>query len=578
MPDEYYNSIYEGEEIDRRLGLAGEVADAVIFDANSSSLWAVGAISSSTGANSTSTTRLRTTGYLGKGVQKISIDTGYKYILFGYNNGTYMGTWNGTSFVKSGNWRTTETDLTALPAYDFRLVMAYSGDGTITTDAATHLTMTSTTDSSLTLGGRAPDSAVVGDMLRTAIALTTADMRVTTIPSGTDYDTLTEPGNYRVINAAGATSMINCPVSVGHRLTVEFIYGSVATKQTIQTPTATLWRVLSSGAWGVWQSVRSYTTAISYLGDRTANIYKRLTQNGLCELGSGTFQIAGLDMPPNTRLVGSGRRTILQVDSAATGYAIKMNYGCVIENVKIIGPQGEDWTPDGTETARHGIVINTEGETTTNRNRQTIHNVEITGFDGAGIYMISTGYNYDNSVNVSDCYIHHNNYGIDNPKRSEYNRICNCSIANNFVGIRMNGGNNLVSNCGINGNVTGLVMDATEVSGASNNSHGTFVACNFNHNSDGQGNVTTAIRINGMLSGEVFSACQIAYGGVTVAGSLGIHFADCNFLSNTPIEVTGTGLTLFSDCIFAAAADSPITGGGNAVLTNCYYRSGTPRT
>lgn len=578
MPDEYYNSIYEGEEIDRRLGLAGEVADAVIFDANSSSLWAVGAISSSTGANSTSTTRLRTTGYLGKGVQKISIDTGYKYILFGYNNGTYMGTWNGTSFVKSGNWRTTETDLTALPAYDFRLVMAYSGDGTITTDAATHLTMTSTTDSSLTLGGRAPDSAVVGDMLRTAIALTTADMRVTTIPRGTDYDTLTEPGNYRVINTAGATSMINCPVSVGHRLTVEFIYSSVATKQTIQTPTATLWRVLLSGAWGVWQSVRSYTTAISYLGDRTANIYNRLTQNGLCELGSGTFQIAGLDMPPNTRLVGSGRRTILQVDSAATGYAIKMNYGCVIENVKIIGPQGEDWTPDGTETARHGIVINTEGETTTNRNRQTIHNVEITGFDGAGIYMISTGYNYDNSVNVSDCYIHHNNYGIDNPKRSEYNRICNCSIANNFVGIRMNGGNNLVSNCGINGNVTGLVMDATEVSGASNNSHGTFVACNFNHNSDGQGNVTTAIRINGMLSGEVFSACQIAYGGVTVAGSLGIHFADCNFLSNTPIEVTGTGLTLFSDCIFAAAADSPITGGGNAVLTNCYYRSGTPRT
>lgn len=165
MPDEYYNSIYTGEEIDRRLGLAGETASAVFFDANSESQWAVGAISSSSGANSTSTTRLRTTGYIGAGVKKIAVASGYKYILFGYSSGVYMGTWNGTSFVKSGNWRTTETDLTALPDYNFRLVMAYIGDGAITTTAASNITLSASTDTSLSVSGAAAEAKAVGDAL-----------------------------------------------------------------------------------------------------------------------------------------------------------------------------------------------------------------------------------------------------------------------------------------------------------------------------------------------------------------------------------------------------------------------------
>ena len=163
MPDEYYNSIYTGEEIDRRLGLAGEVADAFFFNANSTSLWESGAISSSSGANSSSTTRIRTTGYIGAGAKRISIAAGYKYMVFGYNAGTYMGTWNGTSFVKSGNWRTTETDLTALPAYDFRLVMAYIGDGTITTTAASNITLSASTDTTLSVSGAAADAKATGD-------------------------------------------------------------------------------------------------------------------------------------------------------------------------------------------------------------------------------------------------------------------------------------------------------------------------------------------------------------------------------------------------------------------------------
>ena len=552
--------------------------DAIYMNSSVPALWTVGAIGSSNGTNSTSTTRLRTA-YLPDSVISIVCNSGYRYILFAYNGDTYVGTWNGTTFSKSANWLTTETVFSALPDYKYRVVLARDPDsGNVTTDDCVGVNITTTTDVTLTLNGKAADALTTGTQIRQTYSLSGIPPQITTIPTGTDYDTLTTPGNYRVLSAASASTMVNCPSVVAHRLTVEELYGTNALKQTIQTATATMWRVYTNSSWGVWQSVRSYTTTVSYIGDRTADIRKRLTNNGVCELGHGTFMVSALDMPANTRLVGSGMRTLLVVDSAATGYAIKMNYGCTIENVKIVGPMGEDWTANGTETDRHGIVINTEGDATTNRNRMIISNVEITGFDGAGIYMISTGYNYDNSASITNCYIHHNNYGIDNPKRSEYNRVCNCSVANNFVGIRNNGGNNLYSNCGINGNVTGLVMDADEITGASNNSHGTFSCCNFNHNSDGQGNTTNAIRINAMVSGEVFTGCQIAYGNIVISNSVGMNFNACNFLSNTAIDVSGTGFTLFSACVFISSSESPVTKSGAGVLKfdNCYYRSGNP--
>lgn len=180
MPDEYYNSIYTGEEIDRRLCLAGEVANAVFFDTNATGLWASGAISSSSGSNSSSTTRIRTTGYISSGVKTISIAAGYKYMVFGYNAGTYMGTWNGSSFVKSGNWRTTDLDLTTLPAYDLRLVMATSPtDSTISTVAASNIALLAATDTTLTASGVAADAEAVGNEIYYKSGENYANTRVT---------------------------------------------------------------------------------------------------------------------------------------------------------------------------------------------------------------------------------------------------------------------------------------------------------------------------------------------------------------------------------------------------------------
>lgn len=281
MPDEYYNSIYTGEEIDRRLGLAGEVADAVFFNANSTSLWESGAISSSSGANSSSTTRIRTTGYIGAGAKRISIAAGYKYMVFGYNAGTYMGTWNGSSFVKSGNWRTTDLDLTTLPAYDLRLVMATSPtDSAITTSAASNVTLLSSTDTALTTPGVAADAKTTGD----AVGALRAEMlnisnNVTVLSDGTDFDTLRDPAVYRISNNTHAATMLNIPQKTSGKLIVCTTATALKVYQIYATATTATFmyvRQYDGSAWGAWNRILSsydLTTINNRLTELEKTIY-----------------------------------------------------------------------------------------------------------------------------------------------------------------------------------------------------------------------------------------------------------------------------------------------------------------
>lgn len=238
-----------------------EISNSVFADINSTGLWAVGAISSSSGEDSTSTTRLRTTGYIGAGVKKISVADGYKYMLFGYSSGTYMGTWNGTSFVTSGNWRTAEIDLTALPAYDFRLVMADNNTATLTTADALNVTLLASTDTTLTTSGIAADAKTTGD----AVGALRAEMlnisnNVTTLSDGTDFNTLHDAAVYRISNNTHAATMLNIPQKTSGKLIVCTTATALKQYQIYATATSATFmyvRQYDGSAWGAWNRILS---------------------------------------------------------------------------------------------------------------------------------------------------------------------------------------------------------------------------------------------------------------------------------------------------------------------------------
>lgn len=90
-----------------------------------SGIWQAGAISSSTGANSSnsSTIRMRTTTYLDNSIKIITPVQGYSYCLAAYNSeNTYQGMWNGASLVTSTAWLTSEIKLSDVGNYKFRIV------------------------------------------------------------------------------------------------------------------------------------------------------------------------------------------------------------------------------------------------------------------------------------------------------------------------------------------------------------------------------------------------------------------------------------------------------------------------
>lgn len=633
MPDEFYNSIYEGEEIDRRLGLAGEAADAVFFNANSTSLWESGAISSSSGANSSSTTRIRTTGYIGAGVKKISVAAGYKYMVFGYNAGTYMGTWNGSTFVQSDNWLLHETDMAALPDYDYRIVLAYVNNGNITTTSAQNLSIIARTDTTLTISDVAADAKATGaaiDALKdyqsaaffsrttsftgvnykkiddfhleiygkstspstryvnllngSAQLLTTSSTPTKSLPAGT-YKFNVQFAGY---NLAGQMYII--PNTTGSGV-IQIADGAVMEMQSpftigIGIPSGSNWGTSSNPTYLHFEA-KSIGTIDPYTlyptddqSDRTTDIMTTLKAFGKCVLTKGEYFINEMQMPSYTTLEGCGRGTILRPPAGATGAVVKLERGCTVKDLKIIGLSGESYEPDqGTIGTNHGISANgISGSDYTDRLRLIIEAVEIAGFDGAGIYLYNTGGNINDGASISDCVVHNCEVGLYT-KNSEYHRVSNSSFNACYYGTFNDGSNNVFSNCGFNGCAIGAYLENVDGT-VGNHAAGTFSSCTFHHFH------TTAIKIEGagnnyVSQGEIFIGCEIGYGNVEITNAQGIHFSSCSFFNGAPISISDEGtnpthtFVLFSSCLFRNAEQNPVTKTGTATVLfeNCHLRS-----
>ena len=157
---------------DDTLSITGRAADAkavgVFRDAiirkiaTTADEWSSGAYNSSTGATASSTTRIRTS-YISDAIKTVSCASGYKFIVYGWNGGTYVGTWNGTAFTKSSNWHTIPVHLYETSgANSFCLVAAKTDDGTISASDGVNIIYWLATDPTLSVPGAAADAQETG--------------------------------------------------------------------------------------------------------------------------------------------------------------------------------------------------------------------------------------------------------------------------------------------------------------------------------------------------------------------------------------------------------------------------------
>lgn len=279
----------------------------LLTNKNSVTLWAVGAINSTSGANSTSTTRLRTSAYIGKGVKQLIVESGYRYLVFAYDSsGTYVGIWNGSTFVKSVNWRTVDTDLTALPDYNYRIVLARDPDsGAMTTDLALNLVMLASTDASLTISGEAADAGAVNERaILYRRQLLSTDL----------LDDITENGTYAAVQSA-----IVADAPTGYPFAM-LLFGNISNRKAeiIVNRVGSLYvRFRYGSEWGTWEEYakRTYVdkaadelrAAIERVGD-----YERITPEniGVANVIRRAYQLVKLSYVPLNPIPNFGTRII----------------------------------------------------------------------------------------------------------------------------------------------------------------------------------------------------------------------------------------------------------------------------
>ena len=300
--------------------------------------------------------------------------------------------------------------------------------------------------------------------------------------------------------------------------------------------------------------------------DRTSEIQSILNTYGCCEFMPGIYYVSGdISMPAKTTIKGvTNGATIKLLNSATNVSTIVMSSGCTIKDITI---RGKTSTGKDADNNRNGIEWTGESLT-----HGTIYNCIIMYFDGAGILMHDTSDETRRNLAISDCYITGCRYGIDIKKNSEFHKIDNCTIVRNYYGIRNRGGNNNVSNCGLDSNTVGIQIDADE---GSNNGHGTITGCSINH-SDSNTGYGIVIKDTGRM---IISNCNLYYSSILLDDTNGNLITGCGFGQSANWDITDGECNIFNGCMVrgwtSGSTVVTITNNTDTKIVNCFDRDGT---
>lgn len=299
--------------------------------------------------------------------------------------------------------------------------------------------------------------------------------------------------------------------------------------------------------------------------DRTDEIERALKEYGRVTLDPGEYTVYRLLMPEGTVLEGSGYNTIVYLKDTANAddYAIRMHENTEIMNMCIKGTHDvSDISISGNQT---GLLFS--GST---RKKAIIQNCWIEDFDSCGIVLYDTTTNVDQNTLIDNCFISTCHIGILIKANSEFHKISNCNVNKCYFGILNRGGNNIITNCGIDGNVTGIQIDADE---GSNNGHGSISNCTINHSNNNTG-YGLIIQDTGRM---LINNCNIHYSNILIDNSDGNIISNCGFGNSANVEITGGNCTLMIGCMIRSNLNT-ITKNAASKVISCYYRDGSPVT
>ena len=292
---------------------------------------------------------------------------------------------------------------------------------------------------------------------------------------------------------------------------------------------------------------------------------------GECRTEKGVYYVSGIHMPENSKISGSGFESIIKLLATVNeGSAIYMGASSIVRDIQIKGSDATKWI-ESAEGTRNGIEWTGETQTA-----GVVDSCLIVNFSGSGIYLHDTTQKTYRNLAISNCYITGNYIGIDVRKNSEFNKITNCTIIGNNVGYRNRGGNNNIANCGVDANITGILIETT--TGSTNEGHGTITGCCINHSKSNTG-YGIIIKDTGRM---LVSNCNIYFSKLRLENTDGNVITGCGFGKNANWEIEGGDCSIFNGCMVRgwSSGDSPVSIVNNTAvkIINCFDRTGVPYT
>ncbi|WP_034757814.1 hypothetical protein [Rossellomorea vietnamensis] len=283
-------------------------------------------------------------------------------------------------------------------------------------------------------------------------------------------------------------------------------------------------------------------------------------------LPEGTFSHHSLNLLPESAIVGVGVHKTKLKYLSSTGKAINAvdSPKFLLANFTLIGQGGS-----ATDTGNDGIFVSsakTSEAEYTNRS-WVIQGIRIESFGGTAFNVekcISPGGAWGRTGQLMNLQAYNCYRGFKFGIRGEYTESLNLMAWACIWGIEIAAGNTKITNSQFDDNANGA-----KLTGGTNNGHGQFIGCSFNHN-DGY-----CVLLDGVSYGHVFNGCAFYTGELTVKSSAGVIFVGGLLGPNKITLDSNTGATLFDAMHVREDSVSTINKIGTNIykFTNCIERN-----